>query len=107
MAAERVRIYEVGPRDGLQNESRSVTYAQKIRFIEGLIQAGISDIEIGSFVRHDRVPQMADTNRIYSAIKKQQLNFGKARPWCLIPNRQGLNRAIEQGAAVKNVAAST
>ena len=55
-----VAIYEVGPRDGLQNEARNVPTADKIRFIDALVAAGIRSIEITSFVSPKWIPQLAD-----------------------------------------------
>ena len=57
---ERVRVMEVGPRDGLQNEAAPVSTADKIRFVDALTSAGLLDIEVSSFVRPDRVPQLAE-----------------------------------------------
>lgn len=92
-----VTIFDVGPRDGLQNESRPVTFAQKLALARGLIDAGVRDLELGAFVRPDRVPQMADTDRIYAAIRARQLKLGRARAWALVPNLKGMERALEAG----------
>src|SRR3546814_1538331 len=59
-----VRIVEVGPRDGLQNEPRIVPAAQRIRLIDALSNSGLSTIEAGSFVSPQRIPQMADTEAV-------------------------------------------
>jgi len=102
---DRVRIFEVGPRDGLQNEKSVVTLADRFFLIEGLARAGMSDIEVGSFVREDRVPQMAGTDLILSAITAGQISIGRATPWVLVPNRKGLQNAVTAGA--KNIAVFT
>ena len=100
-----VSIFEVGPRDGLQNEKRPVALVDKIRFVKGLIRAGVQDLELGAFVRFDRVPQMKDTDAIFAAIGKGKLKLGRARAWSLVPNLKGLERALSAGA--KNIAVFT
>lgn len=97
MNRESVRIFEVGPRDGLQNEPRSVSLKDKVWLAASLAKTGIKDIELGAFVRPDRVPQMSDSDQIYSLIKQGKLKLGKARPWSLVPNRKGLERALRVG----------
>lgn len=90
----RVRIVEVGPRDGLQNERVHLDVAQKLRFIEGLINAGLRDIEVGSFVSPKWIPQMAATAEVIQALpKRDDLRF-----WALVPNSRGLQSAVECGA---------
>jgi len=96
-STDRVSIFEVGPRDGLQNERKVVPTRHKMKFIYGLVEAGIRDLEIGSFVRPDRVPQMADTDLIYRAIRLGKMDLGQARAWALVPNRRGLERALRAG----------
>lgn len=98
-------VFDVGPRDGLQNEARPVTLAQKLALAQGLIDAGVRDLELGAFVRPDRVPQMADTDQIYRALGSGKLKLGRARAWSLVPNRKGMERAIQAGA--KNIAVFT
>lgn len=97
MQPRQVRIFEVGVRDGLQNECKILSRKEKIGLIESLVKVGVRDIEVGAFVRPDRVPQMADTEQIYTAIHQGHLNLGKARPWALVPNRIGLERALSVG----------
>src|SRR3546814_20853736 len=63
-----VRIVEVGPRDGLQNEPRIVPAAQRIRLIDALSNSGLSTIEAGSFVSPPRIPPMADTDAVLAGI---------------------------------------
>lgn len=98
MSSDSVHIFEVGARDGLQNEPRQVHLKDKIGFIKALVLAGVQDIELGAFVRPDRVPQMADTDEIYQLIRSKKLKLGKTRAWCLVPNRKGLERALRVGA---------
>lgn len=99
MGEFQVKIVEVGPRDGLQNEARLLALPEKIRFVKDLLAAGIPEIELGAFVRPDRVPQMADTEEIYRAVHQQTLNLGKAKSWSLVPNLKGLERAIASGVS--------
>lgn len=101
-AKNRVRIFEVGPRDGLQNEKRALPLSDRIWLVQALSQAGILDIEAGAFVRADKVPQMADSHRIEEALIPHHL---KSERWYLVPNRKGLERAI--ASKVKNIAVFT
>lgn len=103
--SKSIAIFEVGPRDGLQNEPQSVSAADKIEFIEGLTNAGLVDIEIGAFVRPDRVPQMADTDDLFRNPKIEALKRKGKRLWALVPNTQGLERAKKVEA--KNLALFT
>lgn len=96
--AEYVRVVEVGPRDGFQNEVALVPTATKVWFIRELLKARVSEIELGAFVRPDRVPQMADTDKLYGLLRSGKLNLGRARAWALVPNENGLDRAITAGA---------
>jgi hydroxymethylglutaryl-CoA lyase len=94
----KVRVFDVGPRDGLQNEPGKITLKDKLGLVTGLIEAGVADLELGAFVRPDRVPQMADTDQIYAAIRSGKLALGRTRAWSLVPNRKGMERAIAAGA---------
>lgn len=104
-ARDKVRIFEVGVRDGLQNEKTVISTARKLRLAQGLIAAGVGDLELGAFVRPDRVPTMKDTDAIYRATRSGKLNLGKTRAWALVPNEAGLDRALEAGC--KNIAVFT
>lgn len=95
---KKIRVFEVGVRDGLQNESVSVSLEDKIFLAQGLLRAGIQDLELGAFVRQDKVPQMADTDGVYAAVKNGTLRLGKAKAYALVPNMKGLERAIAAGA---------
>ena len=70
-AADRVRIYEVGPRDGLQNEARPVPLATKLRYLELLADAGLREIEATSFVAPDAIPQLADADELMAALARR------------------------------------
>lgn len=96
--AAAITLFEVGPRDGLQNECNPVSLSTKLSFISGLVAAGVRELEIGAFVRPDKVPRMADTERIYRAIARGSLRLGRARGWSLVPNSRGLDRALAVGA---------
>jgi hydroxymethylglutaryl-CoA lyase len=90
---ERVTIYEVGPRDGLQNEARQVPTADKIRFIESLIAAGLKRIEITSFVSPKWIPQLADGAEVSRGVPRP----ADVRFSALVPNRKGLDAALASG----------
>ncbi|XP_067009111.1 hydroxymethylglutaryl-CoA lyase, mitochondrial isoform X2 [Anabrus simplex] len=91
---QRVRIVEVGPRDGLQNEPGVVPTTVKIEFINRLSRAGFETIEATSFVSPKWVPQMADNTEVLKGITKFP---GVSYP-VLVPNIKGLNAAVEAGA---------
>ena len=96
-----VRIVEVGPRDGLQNEGALIPTKTKIEFVGGLIDAGLSEIETTSFVAPLAVPQLADAAEVAAGTAA----FTGARLSALVPNMVGLRRAIEAG--VKRIAVFT
>jgi hydroxymethylglutaryl-CoA lyase len=97
----RVRIVEVGPRDGLQNEAAVLPTEDKARFIELLAESGLSDIEVSSFVSPRKVPQLADAGEVFAGLApKPGLSYS-----ALVPNVRGLDRAIRAGA--KRVAVFT
>lgn len=90
----QVRIVEVGPRDGLQNEKQTITTAIKIQLIENLVAAGLTYIEAGSFVNPKWVPQMADSGDVFSGVaRKPGVTYA-----ALTPNLQGYERAIAVNA---------
>jgi hydroxymethylglutaryl-CoA lyase len=88
-----VKIVEVGPRDGLQNEKTAVPAEIKIGLIERLADAGLRAIETTSFVSPRWIPQLADAAEVYGALRRRP---GVAYP-VLVPNLQGLERAIAAG----------
>lgn len=93
LAVDRVRIVEVGPRDGLQNEKVMIPTDAKVAFIEALGDAGLQVIEAGAFVHPFWIPQMADSADVYSRISKRN---GIDYPM-LVPNFKGMQRAVEAG----------
>lgn len=92
---EKVKIVEVGPRDGLQNESRQVPPEIKVALIKWLAVSGLAVIEAGSFVSAKWVPQMAASAEVFAALDKQA---GVSYPM-LVPNMRGLESALEAGVA--------
>jgi hydroxymethylglutaryl-CoA lyase len=90
-----VEVFEVGPRDGLQNEPTFIATAEKVRFTNMLTDAGCRRIEVTAFVHPNWVPQMADASEVLSAIAKRPGVLYNA----LVPNLKGLDRAIEAGLA--------
>jgi len=93
MTAVDVRIYEVGPRDGLQAESATVSTDDKLRFLGMLADAGLREIETTSFVSPAAVPQMADADDLMARLGRRP---GVRYP-VLVPNARGLDRAIAAG----------
>jgi hydroxymethylglutaryl-CoA lyase len=89
----RVTIYEVGPRDGLQNECDAVPTAVKVEFISRLADAGLPVVEATSFVHPRWVPQLADAGELLDALVRKP---GVRYP-VLVPNERGLDRALEAG----------
>jgi len=91
----RVRIVEVGPRDGLQNEPARVDTTAKIAFVDALADSGHQTIEVSAFVSPKWVPQMADAAEVFAGIHRQE---GVAYT-ALVPNLAGLTRAHEAGVS--------
>lgn len=89
----RVTIVEVGPRDGLQNEPGVVPAHVKVELIERLVAAGLRAIEVTSFVRPDRIPQLADGDEVAAALALPD----DVRAIALAPNSAGLERAVRAG----------
>lgn len=91
----QVKLFEVGPRDGLQNESTPVDTATKVALVEKLADAGLKAIETGSFVNPRWVPQMAGSEAVFGQIQRRP----GVRYSALTPNLRGLERAIAAGAS--------
>lgn len=100
MTVSSPTIVEVGPRDGLQNESTLVSTEAKIRFITRLVNAGLTRIEVTSFVHPRRVPQMADAEAVMAGVPQSD----SASYIGLVLNERGLDRAIGSGVDEVNVA---
>ena len=93
-----VRLVEVGPRDGLQNEAQPISVADKVQLVDALTDAGLSYIEVGSFVSPKWVPQMAGSAQVFAQIqRKPGVTYG-----ALAPNLRGFEDAVAAG--VKEVA---
>jgi hydroxymethylglutaryl-CoA lyase len=91
---DQVTVYEVGPRDGLQNEPTVVPLETKLELISRLVGAGLKAVEVTSLVRPDAVPQLADAEELLARLP---VNPGVRHP-VLVPNRRGLDRALAMGA---------
>jgi hydroxymethylglutaryl-CoA lyase len=85
-----VRIREVGPRDGFQNEPETIPTAEKIRLVDMLSEAGLERIEVTSFVRPEVIPQLSDAEQVLAGVQRRE---GVAFS-VLIPNERGLERAL-------------
>src|SRR5512143_2846373 len=90
---DAVTIVEVGPRDGLQNESTPVSPADKIEFVNRLSAAALPVIEVSAFVSPKWVPQMADASEVFAGIARRP----GTRYTALVPNLAGLDRAVAAG----------
>ena len=95
---EKVIVYEVGPRDGLQSASVKLSVDEKVEMINLLHEAGLKNIEVGSFVHPKRVPNMADSDEVYKQVSNLNVDLG-----VLVPNEKGLKRAQSVGAKKFNV----
>ncbi len=86
-----IRIIEVGPRDGLQNEKAIIPTERKVAFVDALSQSGVNEIEVSAFVSPKWVPQLADADDVFRRIQRYPDIIYSA----LVPNEQGLDRALE------------
>lgn len=90
---KRVDVYEVGPRDGLQNEAKTIPTEDKLRLIEALLESGLKRIEVTSFVSPKWIPQLSDAEQILKKLKPREgVTFS-----ALVPNLKGFERAREAG----------
>jgi len=89
MGESQVRIVEVGPRDGLQNESIPIPLEAKLRFVHSLVSAGLKEIEVTSFVSPKWVPQLADAAELFAHLDHGPMYSA------LVPNARGLERAMD------------
>lgn len=90
----KIRIVEVGPRDGLQNEQIAIPTSQKVSFVEKLFKSGLNEVELTSFVRSDKIPQLADAKELTQEIARMGL---LDKCWVLIPNAKGAEIALSLG----------
>lgn len=96
-----IRIIEVGPRDGLQNETDIVSTEAKVSFVNALSRTGVAEIEVGSFVSPRAIPQLADSDEVFRRIERRPGVIYSA----LVPNERGLERA--RAAAVTKISIFT
>jgi hydroxymethylglutaryl-CoA lyase len=100
--SDPVRIVEVGPRDGLQNEKTPVSVAARIAFIEALVGAGLHTVEVGAFVSPKAIPQMVNSDQVLRGVD----HHPDSEFHVLVPNEKGYEAAREAGAKVIAVFAS-
>lgn len=100
-------LFEVGPRDGLQNEKKPIAASVRLHWIKQLVHAGLHEIEVGSIVREDRVPQMAGTVDLYRELNSDKdMHRAEALFWVLTPNFKGVEIAKEEGMTHLSLLAS-
>ncbi|MCC5791512.1 MAG: hydroxymethylglutaryl-CoA lyase [Legionellaceae bacterium] len=97
-SGDHIRIVEVGPRDGLQNEGNFVSTTTKVQLVDMLSDSGLSDIEVSSFVSPRAIPQLADSTTLFQNITQNKA----IRYWALVPNQRGMEAAI--AADVRHIA---
>lgn len=100
MLPRAVHLTDVGPRDGLQNEGVPVSTEAKVAFVRALVAAGVREVEVSSFVRPDRVPQLADAAEVFAALGPAPAGVVYA---ALVPNERGLDRALAAGVGKVSV----
>lgn len=100
--SDPVRIIEMGPRDGLQNEKTPVSVEARIAFIEALVAAGLDTVEVGAFVSPKAIPQMASSDAVLRGVSHVQ----DAEFHVLVPNEKGYDAARAAGAKVVSVFAA-
>ena len=90
MSKGQIKIVEVGPRDGLQNEVSNVDTKEKVKFINQLSDTGLSHIEVSSFVNPKHIPQLSDAAEVFKNIQRNtNINYA-----ALVPNEQGMLNAL-------------
>src|ERR1700716_3003839 len=100
--SDSVRIVEVGPRDGLQNEKTPVSVAARIAFIEALVDAGLRTVEVGAFVSPKAIPQMVNSDSVLRGVS----HHADSEFHVLVPNEKGYEASRQAGAKVIAVFAS-
>ncbi len=99
--SDQVRIIEMGPRDGLQNEKSAVSVADRITFVEALVEAGLHTVEVGAFVSPKAIPQMVGSDQVLRGVSHLPGEFH-----VLVPNEKGYDAARAAGAKVISVFAA-
>jgi hydroxymethylglutaryl-CoA lyase len=100
--SDQLRIIEMGPRDGLQNEKTTVSVANRIAFVERLVDAGLRTVEVGAFVSPKAIPQMVGSDEVLRGVSQ----IGNAEFHVLVPNEKGYEAARGAGATVVSVFAA-
>jgi hydroxymethylglutaryl-CoA lyase len=100
--SDQVRIIEMGPRDGLQNEKTPVSVEARISFVEALVAAGLRTVEVGAFVSPKAIPQMASSDQVLRGVS----HIAEAELHVLVPNEKGYEAARAAGAKVVSVFAA-
>lgn len=100
--SDQIRIIEMGPRDGLQNEKTVVSVGSRIAFVEALVAAGLTTVEVGAFVSPKAIPQMASSDAVLRGVSHVQ----GAEFHVLVPNEKGYDAASAAGAKVVSVFAA-
>jgi len=99
---DKVRIIEMGPRDGLQNEKTQVSIETRIAFVEALVAAGLTTVEVGAFVSPKAIPQMASSDAVLRGVA----HLKRAEFHVLVPNEKGYDAARAAGAKIVSVFAA-
>ena len=94
---KKLIIHEVGPRDGLQVEKTAVPFEEKIKWIDGLAESGVDIIQLGSFVNPEKVPQMADTDKLFTHYSNPENKPANVILSGLVLNEKGLDRGLACG----------
>jgi len=102
----KIIIHEVGPRDGLQVEKQIVPFDLKVKWIEKLIDSGVDIIQVGSFVHPEKVPQMADTDRLFAYFMHPEKKTNSVTLSGLVLNEKGLERGMACGVELFCMGAS-
>ena len=90
-----VRVVEVGPRDGLQNEKSPLSVEQRVQLVHALVRAGVSNVEVGSFVSPKWVPAMAASDEVFQKLERRSGTVYSA----LVPNERGLDTALQNNVS--------
>ncbi len=93
----QIKIHEVGMRDGLQMESKVIPTSIKLEWIDRLINSNVDIIQIGSFVHKEKMPQMADTDELFTELIKKYKGYKHPIFSGLVLNEKGLERALSCG----------
>lgn len=102
----KVKLVDVGPRDGLQNEKTPVSVEARIAFVEALVAAGLNTVEVGAFVSPKAIPQMASSDQVLRGVSQIKDRVKGAEFHVLVPNEKGYDAARAAGAQVVSVFAA-